>query len=69
MTPNSDVFVHETAICESENIGAGTKVWAFAHILPGAEIGSDCNISNYVFIEIGLPYRRSRGTQSRSAGL
>ena len=45
------VFVHENAICESENIGSGTKVWAFAHILPGAAVGEDCNISNQVFIE------------------
>lgn len=51
MTPDSGVFVHEKAICESEEVGSGTKVWAFAHILPGAVVGEDCNISNYVFIE------------------
>ena len=51
MSLKSSVFVHETAICESDNIGAGTKIWAFAHILPGAVIGADCNISNYVFVE------------------
>ncbi len=51
MSLKPSVFVHETAICESDNIGAGTKIWAFAHILPGAVIGADCNISNYVFVE------------------
>ncbi len=30
-------FVHERAICESEQVGAGTRIWAFAHILPGAK--------------------------------
>ncbi len=44
-------FVHERAICESEQVGAGTRIWAFAHILPGAKIGSNCNICDSVFIE------------------
>lgn len=44
-------FVHEKAICESDRIGPGTRIWAFAHILSGAEIGSDCNISDHVFVE------------------
>ena len=46
-----DYFVHEKAICESKNIGTATKVWAFAHILPDAKIGSNCNICDHVFIE------------------
>lgn len=44
-------FVHPHALCESSNIGDGTRVWAFAHILPGAKIGRDCNICDGVFIE------------------
>ena len=44
-------FIHERAICETARIGPGTRVWAFAHILPGAEIGSDCNICDGVFVE------------------
>jgi acetyltransferase-like isoleucine patch superfamily enzyme/dTDP-4-dehydrorhamnose 3,5-epimerase-like enzyme len=32
-------------------VGAGTRVWAFAHVLPGAQIGTDCNICDHVFIE------------------
>lgn len=44
-------FIHPQALCESENIGAGTRVWAFAHILPDAVIGSECNICDNVFIE------------------
>jgi len=43
--------VHPQGLCESESIGAGTKVWAFAHVLPGAVIGRDCNICDHVFIE------------------
>jgi UDP-2-acetamido-3-amino-2,3-dideoxy-glucuronate N-acetyltransferase len=47
----SDYFLHKNAICESASIGKGTRVWAFAHILPGAVIGSDCNVCDGVFIE------------------
>lgn len=43
--------IHPQALCESTQIGAGTRVWAFAHILPGARIGADCNICDGVFIE------------------
>ena len=46
-----DHFVHPNALCESEDIGAGTRVWAFAHVLPGARIGRDCNVCDGVFIE------------------
>ncbi|NDU91017.1 MAG: isomerase [Ferrovum sp.] len=44
-------FVHPQGICESSQIGAGTRIWAFAHVLPHARIGSDCNICDHVFIE------------------
>lgn len=44
-------FVHERAICESQNIGEGTRIWAFAHVLPGAVIGRNCNVCDNVFIE------------------
>jgi UDP-2-acetamido-3-amino-2,3-dideoxy-glucuronate N-acetyltransferase len=42
---------HPAAIIETENIGPGTRVWAFVHILPGARIGADCNLCDHVFIE------------------
>jgi acetyltransferase-like isoleucine patch superfamily enzyme len=45
------VFLHPQALCESAAIGEGTRVWAFAHVLPGARIGRDCNICDHVFIE------------------
>ena len=45
-------FVHESAIVEpGAEMGPGTRVWAFAHILGGAQIGADCNICDHVFIE------------------
>lgn len=42
---------HASAIVESESIGPGTRVWAFVHVLPGAQIGADCNLCDHVFIE------------------
>jgi UDP-2-acetamido-3-amino-2,3-dideoxy-glucuronate N-acetyltransferase len=46
-----DYFVHSLALLESTSIGKGTRIWAFAHILPGAVIGEDCNVCDHVFIE------------------
>lgn len=52
MTPRAEeFFVHPQAICESRQVGKGTRIWAFAHVLSGARIGSDCNICESVFIE------------------
>jgi len=45
------VFVHSHSICESKQVGRGTRIWAFAHILPRARIGCDCNICDGVFVE------------------
>ncbi|MEC3888283.1 WxcM-like domain-containing protein [Xanthomonas campestris] len=44
-------FVHPNALCESQAIGEGTRIWAFAHVLPGARIGKGCNICDGVFVE------------------
>jgi UDP-2-acetamido-3-amino-2,3-dideoxy-glucuronate N-acetyltransferase len=47
----ADVFVHPQALLETKRIGAGSRVWAFAHVLPGAQIGLDANICDHVFVE------------------
>lgn len=44
-------FVHPQGLCESNTVGEGTRIWAFAHILAGAKLGKDCNICDQVFIE------------------
>ena len=51
MTSRSNHFAHPQAIVESSSVGSGTRIWAFAHVLPGATIGDDCNICDGVFIE------------------
>lgn len=42
---------HPLSDIQSENIGAGTKVWQFVVVLPGAVIGENCNICSHCFIE------------------
>ncbi len=44
-------FAHPQALVETENIGKNTRVWAFAHVLPGAVIGEDCNLCDQTFVE------------------
>ncbi len=47
------VFVHPHGLCESETVGAGTRIWAFAHVLSGATVGKDCNICDGAYVEWG----------------
>jgi UDP-2-acetamido-3-amino-2,3-dideoxy-glucuronate N-acetyltransferase len=44
-------FKHPQAIVESTTIGDGTRIWAFAHVMPKAVIGRECNICDHTFIE------------------
>ena len=45
----SNIFVHETAVVDTgTSIGNGTKIWHFAHILPGTTIGRNCSIGQNV---------------------
>ena len=46
-----DVKVHETAVVDPGcEIGTGTKVWHFSHVIKGSKIGGDCNIGQNVVI-------------------
>jgi len=45
-------FIHARTIVEpGVHVSAHTRIWAFAHVLPGARIGCNCNICDHVFIE------------------
>ena len=46
-------YIHPKALVETDQIGDDTKIWAFAHVMAGAEIGKDCNIGDHAFIEDG----------------
>lgn len=48
------VFVHPHGLCETDQIGAGTRIWAFAHVLANAKVGKDCNICDHAYVEGGV---------------
>lgn len=46
-----DYFAHETAIVdEGCNIGKGTKIWHFSHIMSNCTLGENCNIGQNVVV-------------------
>lgn len=48
-------FAHETAVIdEGSNIGDGTKIWHFSHIMPNCELGEKCNIGQNVVVSPGV---------------
>ena len=48
---NKDYFAHETAIIdEGCDIGEGTKIWHFSHLMSNCKLGNNCNIGQNVVI-------------------
>lgn len=48
-------FAHETScIDEPSDIGMGTKIWHFSHVMSGATIGRGCTIGQNVFVASGV---------------
>ncbi len=46
-----EYFAHETAVIDAgAQIGKGTKIWHFSHVMPGAKIGEDCNLGQNVVV-------------------
>ena len=44
-------FIHETAVVdEPSEIGDGTKIWHFCHLMPGCRIGAGCSLGQNVFV-------------------
>jgi acetyltransferase-like isoleucine patch superfamily enzyme len=49
----TETLIHPAAIVETDDVGSGTRVWAFTHVLPGASIGRECNIGGHCYVESG----------------
>jgi UDP-2-acetamido-3-amino-2,3-dideoxy-glucuronate N-acetyltransferase len=47
-------FQHPSALVETDRVGEGTRIAAFAHILPGASAGRDCRIASHTTIAAGV---------------
>jgi len=55
-------FVHPSAsVDEGATIGAGTRIWHFCHVMPGARIGPDCVLGQNVMVGPGV--RIGRGVK------
>ena len=50
----SNTYIHPKALVETNQIGADTKIWAFAHVMDDVVIGEDCNVGDNAFIESGV---------------
>jgi UDP-2-acetamido-3-amino-2,3-dideoxy-glucuronate N-acetyltransferase len=51
MSPEAQYFVHQSSyVDEGCEIGAGTSIWHFSHVMTGAKIGRGCNIGQNVVI-------------------
>jgi UDP-2-acetamido-3-amino-2,3-dideoxy-glucuronate N-acetyltransferase len=55
-----DYFVHESSyVDEGAEIGAGTKIWHFSHVMSGARIGPSCNLGQNVLVAPGVVIGRN----------
>lgn len=52
---NDDFFVHESAYVDRPcEIGAGTKIWHFSHVMSGCRIGRRCILGQNVHVASGV---------------
>lgn len=52
---NNSFFVHPSAVVdEGCDIGSGTKIWHFSHVMSGCKLGENCNIGQNVVISPGV---------------
>ena len=50
----TDYFVHESSyVDDGAQVGKGSKVWHFSHVMPGAVIGERCNLGQNVVVMPG----------------
>lgn len=50
-----EYFAHPTAVIDENcEIGTGTKIWHFSHIMSGCKIGKNCNIGQNVVVSPGV---------------
>ena len=48
-------FAHETSVVdEGCQVGEGTKIWHFSHIMSGSRLGERCNIGQNVVVSPGV---------------
>ena len=52
---NPKYFSHSTAVIDENcQIGEGTKIWHFSHVMTGCSIGKNCNLGQNVVVSLGV---------------
>lgn len=50
-----EAYIHPSSyVDEGALVGAGTRIWHFCHVMPGARIGRNCNLGQNVFVGTGV---------------
>ena len=63
--PETSYFVHPSSIIDpGAQIGAGTKIWHFCHIMGGAKIGGGCSLGQNCFVANGVVLGRNVKVQN-----
>lgn len=61
----NDVFIHDTAVVDEPcEIGPGSKIWHFCHVMSGCRIGAGCNLGQNVFVASGVVLGRNVKVQN-----
>lgn len=65
MTEPKEFFAHQTSVIdEGCQIGAGTKIWHFSHIMKDCILGENCNIGQNVVVSPGVILGRNVKVQN-----
>jgi len=51
---NSSFFVHPQAIVDTADVGSGTRIWAFSHVMKNVRLGANCNVGEHCYLESGV---------------
>lgn len=63
--PEKEYFAHETAVIdEGCEIGRGTRIWHFTHIMTGSKIGENCNLGQNVVVSTDVTLGRNVKVQN-----
>lgn len=54
MVSAKGVYIHPTALVETQQIGESSCIWAFSHLMTAVSVGANCNIGDHCFIESGV---------------
>lgn len=49
----STAYVHPTSLVEGAVLGEGVRIWAWVHVMPGAEVGANTTVGDHTFIDRG----------------